>query len=85
MCALCAQTTILHRVVAVEDIAHGVTIGDHVALEMPGAAESLLQEELTGASRFSVNRVVRAHDRSGVALDNGCRKENVVFGSASDV
>src|SRR6185437_14337493 len=58
-------------VVPIEYVAYRVTVGDHVALEPPSAAQGVLQREFVGAGRLAVDAVVSAHDRSGMTFDDG--------------
>jgi len=57
--------------VASENILDRAAIGNHVALELPCAAQGVLEQKLVGAGRLTVGAVVGAHDRSCVTLDNG--------------
>ena len=74
--------------VPVEYVAHGIAVGHDVALELPGAAQSVLQRELVGAGRLPIDAVVGAHDGSGVTLDDGgaeCRKVGVFHVMLADI
>ena len=57
-----------------EDVAHGVTVRNYIALEVPSPAKSVLQQKLTRARRLTVDRVVSAHNRPGLALNDGRAK-----------
>ncbi len=52
------------------DIAHGVAVRHHVALEAPLAPQLVLQQVLVGARGLAVDGVVGAHHRACFALDD---------------
>jgi len=53
------------------NIDHRVAVGHDIAPEAPGAAQIILKQHIAAAGRLPVDAVVRAHDRPGLALDNG--------------
>ena len=57
-------------IVALVDIADGPAIGDDVTAEAPLIAEKA-EEKMIGAGGLVENGIVRAHDGSGVAIDDG--------------
>ena len=59
-----------YEVVGLVEVADGPAVGDHVTAESPLPAKQV-EEPLVGASGLPQNRVVRAHDGVGVAVDNG--------------
>src|ERR1022692_4222695 len=56
---------------AVKDVRHGIAIRYDVAVELPRAAQLIFEQESVGAGGFTVNAVVRAHNRLCPALGNG--------------
>ena len=65
-----------------EDVDHGVAIGDHVALEVPLAAQLVLQQKLVCAGGLPIDAVVGAHHGAGLALGYRraeCRQVGVQF------
>ena len=65
-------------VVAAENVADGVAVGNHISLESPGTAKKTLQQELVGAGRLAIDRVVGAHHRPGMTLDDSSTKRGRV-------
>ena len=57
-------------VVVGADVGDRVAVGDHVAVEAPGAAQRVLQQQLAGAGRLAVDPVVGAHHRAGATFDH---------------
>ena len=70
----------LRRTIAMvgRDVADGIAVGDDVSLESPLAAQLILQQVLIGACRLAVDRVVGAHDRAGLAFDDGSAERGLV-------
>ena len=54
-----------------ENIRDCAAVGDDISLETPLAAKLILKQELVGASRLTVDRVIGAHHRSGLAFHDG--------------
>src|SRR5690606_20387671 len=69
----------IRRVVVVAvDVGDRVAVGDHVALEAPGAAQVVLEQQVVGAGRLAVDAVVGAHHRTGAAFhDRGAERRQV--------
>src|ERR1035441_4581237 len=65
-----ARRHAVHRVVAVEDIAHRAAIGDHVSREAPILAQDIAEQSRAGAGLLAVHLVVGAHHRVRPALAN---------------
>ena len=57
-----------------ENIRDCAAVGDDISLETPLAAKLILKQELVGASRLTVDRVIGAHHRPGLAFDHGGAK-----------
>jgi hypothetical protein len=54
--------------VVLKDVGNRRAIGDHVALEAPILAEVFAQQDVIRARRLSVDRVVGAHQGTGLTL-----------------
>ena len=53
-----------------ENIANRVAVRDYVSLKMPSPAQRMLQKELICAGGLTVDGVVGAHDRIGMAFND---------------
>ena len=65
-------------VVTAKDVAHRATVRNHISLEVPGAAQSMLEQKLVGAGGLAVDRVIRTHDRSRVPFNHRSAKRRHV-------
>src|SRR6185437_11345216 len=62
-----------------EDVAHGIAVGNYISLEAPLAAKLILEQIFTCAGRLSLDRVISAHDGTGLTLNDG-RAESRLIG-----
>ena len=52
------------------NIADGAAVGGDITLELPGAAQQVVQQEVIGAGRLTVHAVVGAHQRTRLAIQD---------------
>src|SRR5206468_11748574 len=56
--------------VTVVNVVNRIAIGNHIAIELPGAAQLVDEKEVVGACGLAVDAVVGTHHRLGLAFDN---------------
>ena len=66
------------EMVGAHDFIDRITIGDHVAVELPGAPKLVLEQKVVSARRIAVDAVVGAHDGFRMSLDNRCSERGQV-------
>src|SRR5450759_73051 len=64
--------------VALVNVRDGAAVGHHVAVELPGAAQRVLQQKGVDTGRLAIDAVVGAHHRTRFALhDRGAERRQV--------